>query len=422
MNQLPVGTILFDGVSKRYRLGELGSLRGALGALARRRQNGEGPRDLWALKDVSFRVEPGDSLGLIGPNGAGKTTTLKLLSRITQPTSGQVRVSGRTSSLIELGAGFHPELTGRENIFLNGAILGLKRHEITRKLDAIVAFSGMERFVDTPVKRYSSGMYVRLGFAVAAHVEPEIMLIDEVLAVGDSEFRQKCLARVEELRRSGTTIVFVSHNMYLVQRLCERTILLADGQAQFLGDTKQAISTYEAFVRLRERRNGDHPLPAEEQRPEAIFLPSIDLFNSEGHPISILRHDDTLSIRATYAAAQPVRAPIIKVRLVRADGTVCAMAASAYQQIEWTLAEKGTIHVQFAPVQLVSGRYAAEVRIIDETDNLVLGSGQSDWFTVQSPGFVHEVDRGTFVPNVRWSHMPSPDLAFVAPAELEAEP
>ena len=190
MRDLPIGSVVFEGVSKLYRLGGLSTLRSAVAELTSRRRD-RSLGDFWALKDVSFRVEPGESLGLIGPNGAGKTTTLKLLSNITRPTEGRVVVQGRLSSLIELGAGFHPELTGRENIYLNGAILGLKRREIARKFDDIVVFSELERFLDTPVKRYSSGMFVRLAFAVAAHVEPEVLLVDEVLAVGDAVVSSK---------------------------------------------------------------------------------------------------------------------------------------------------------------------------------------------------------------------------------------
>ncbi len=222
--------------------------------------------DFWALKDVSFEVKQGDVLGIIGRNGAGKSTLLKILSRITEPTIGQVRLKGRVASLLEVGTGFHPELTGRENIFLNGAILGMTRAEIKRNFDAIVDFAGIERFLDTPVKRYSSGMYVRLAFAVAAHLEPEILIVDEVLAVGDVGFQEKCLGKMKEVSHSqGRTVLFVSHNMGAIQSLCARGIFLDAGKVAFEGGTRDAVSRYFDAAKLkasaesmedRERRGG----------------------------------------------------------------------------------------------------------------------------------------------------------------------
>ncbi len=199
---------------------------------------------IWALKDVSFEVKQGEVLGIIGRNGAGKSTLLKILSRITEPSSGSVEIHGRISSLLEVGTGFHPELTGRENIFLNGGILGMKKKEIERKFDEIVAFSEIEKFLDTPVKRYSSGMYVRLAFAVAAHLEPEILLVDEVLAVGDAEFQKKCLGKMENLAGGGRTVMFVSHNMAAVKSLCRRTILLEKGAIAEDGPTEHVVKRY----------------------------------------------------------------------------------------------------------------------------------------------------------------------------------
>ncbi len=404
--QLPTGTVVFDHVSKRYQLGALGTLRETLAALRPGPANADNSRRiLWALSDVSFRVEPGKSLGLIGPNGAGKTTTLKLLSNVTRPTSGRITAGGRISSLIELGAGFHPELTGRENIYLNGAILGLKRHEITRRLDAMVDFSGLERFIETPVKRYSSGMYVRLAFAVAANVEADVLLVDEVLAVGDSEFRQKCLARMDSLRQAGTTIIFVSHNMYQVRRICDQTLLLIHGQPQFLGDTSEAISTYEQTLHQSVEENRDRAPVAMSDTPGAMLISSVTVSDQHNRAVDQISSDQPLVVKASYYAPQPLIDPIVKVRLVRSDGTVCAMAASRYEPgLNWTLSGTGVITTQFMPLQLVAGRYAVEVRVIDTTDSILLTSGQSAWFNVDSPGFLHETDRGFFVPTVSWSH------------------
>jgi len=219
--------IEIEKLSKLYRLGARGA--------------GE---DFWALRDVSFNVATGDVLGIVGRNGAGKSTLLKVLSRITQPTSGRARLRGRVASLLEVGTGFHPELSGRENIFLNGAILGMRRAEIARKFDEIVAFAEIEQFLDTPVKRYSSGMYVRLAFAVAAHLEPEILIVDEVLAVGDAAFQKRCLGKMTEVARGGRTILFVSHNMSAVQTLCGRAVLLEKGSVAAIGEPAEVLARY----------------------------------------------------------------------------------------------------------------------------------------------------------------------------------
>jgi lipopolysaccharide transport system ATP-binding protein len=219
--------------------------------------------DLWALRDVSFEVQPGEVLGIIGRNGAGKSTLLKILSRITEPTSGRAIIRGRVASLLEVGTGFHPELTGRENIFLNGAILGMKKAEIARKFDEIVAFAEVERFIDTPVKRYSSGMYVRLAFAVAAHLEPEILVLDEVLAVGDASFQKKCLGKMNEVAKHGRTVLFVSHNMAAIRALCTRVLLLNRGAVLADGDASLVCGQYMDSAAVKEAsRSWDNPVTA----------------------------------------------------------------------------------------------------------------------------------------------------------------
>jgi lipopolysaccharide transport system ATP-binding protein len=246
--------IKVEGLGKRYRIGAqrapYGSLRETLASavraplrLWRRGANGAQPT-FWAVRDVSFEVQPGEVVGVIGRNGAGKSTLLKLLSRITEPTTGRIELYGRVGSLLEVGTGFHPELSGRENIYLNGAILGMARTEIERKFDEIVAFAEVERFVDTPVKHYSSGMYLRLAFAVAAHLEPEILIVDEVLAVGDMRFQRKCLDKMQDVGRQGRTVIFVSHNMPAIARLCPRTILLDSGTVLRDGPSHQVVSAY----------------------------------------------------------------------------------------------------------------------------------------------------------------------------------
>jgi len=237
-----------EGIGKRYRLGDTlrhDTLRDAIAQRLRRPRPAQTPeRSFWALKDVSFEIAEGEVVGVVGRNGAGKSTLLKLLSRITSPTEGRILLRGRVASLLEVGTGFHPELSGRENIFMNGAILGMTRREIQSRFDAIVDFAEVERFLDTPIKRYSSGMHVRLAFAVAAHLEPEILLVDEVLAVGDAEFQKKCLGRMDDVARSGRTVLLVSHNMAAIQQVTSRCLMLERGRLVGDGATPEVVAAY----------------------------------------------------------------------------------------------------------------------------------------------------------------------------------
>ncbi|HEY0347333.1 MAG TPA: ABC transporter ATP-binding protein [Pyrinomonadaceae bacterium] len=262
--------IKVQNLGKQYRIGSDGSaystLREALVSKFRSPLNGRSRsanKKIWALSDVSFEIGPGEIVGIIGRNGAGKSTLLKILSRVTEPTTGRVELHGRVGSLLEVGTGFHPELSGRENVFLNGAILGMSRAEILQKFDDIVAFAEVEKFIDTPVKRYSSGMYVRLAFAVAAYLEPEILLVDEVLSVGDASFQRKCLDRMKDVGRHGRTVIFVSHNMPAVTRLCERTILLDGGTILQDGPSHKVVGSYLksglGTMAAREWADGDRP-------------------------------------------------------------------------------------------------------------------------------------------------------------------
>jgi ABC-type polysaccharide/polyol phosphate transport system ATPase subunit len=255
--------ISVEKVSKKFVLGTLQRdtmlrerLISMLSAPFRRRS--ASPNILWALRDVSFRVDAGEVVGIIGRNGAGKSTLLKVLSKITYPTSGEVHVSGRVASLLEVGTGFHEELTGRENIYLNGSILGMKHGEVAAKMDSMVEFAGVAQFLDTPIKRYSTGMRLRLGFAVAAHLDPDILIVDEVLAVGDAGFQRKCLNAMDGLRSGGRTVLFVSHNMAAVENLCKRTIWIADGRVKEDGDTKEVIRAYLTSFGAAEEQIG-HP-------------------------------------------------------------------------------------------------------------------------------------------------------------------
>ena len=293
-----------EGLAKQYRIGTrevaydtlresiVGMMRSPLKRL-RRRNGHSNPETIWALQDVSFTVNPGEVVGLIGSNGAGKSTLLKILSRITEPTRGRVELYGRVASLLEVGTGFHPELTGRENILLNGAILGMRRAEIEHKFDEIVAFAELEKFLDTPVKRYSSGMYMRLAFAVASHLEPEILMIDEVLAVGDAQFQKKCLGKMGDVAREGRTVLFVSHNMTAVQNLCQRALWLKEGRLVEDGPAGQVVSLY-----LKANST-----PAYEQNWENISTaPGNELVRLHSASIRPVEHEtsDLLSVRSPF--------------------------------------------------------------------------------------------------------------------------
>lgn len=254
----------------------------------------ETKEEFWALKDVSFNVNKGEVIGIIGSNGAGKSTLLKILSQITPPTTGEIKIRGRVGSLLEVGTGFHPELSGRENIFLNGAILGMSKKEIIDKFDAIVEFSGIEKFLDTPVKHYSSGMYVRLAFSVAAHMEPDILIIDEVLAVGDFEFQKKCLGKMDQItKQDQRTIIFVSHNMTAVQNLCHRTIVLKKGQVKFIGKTKEAIDYYTKKDNLIEKN--DSPINHKHSTDD-ISIESYQILKND-RPAEIFSFGDSLTLK-----------------------------------------------------------------------------------------------------------------------------
>jgi lipopolysaccharide transport system ATP-binding protein len=256
--------------------------------LRRPRQAARGTSEFWALKDVSLEIGTGDVVGIIGRNGAGKSTLLKILSRITKPTRGEVELHGRVGSLLEVGTGFHPELTGRENIYLNGAVLGMKRWEIARKFDQIVAFAEIEKFLDTPVKRYSSGMYVRLAFAVAAHLEPEILIVDEVLAVGDLAFQRKCMGRMGEFGRSGCTVLFVSHNMPAIETLCTRAVMLDHGRVVCQGEVPEVVRHYRQAIMAAQGTSLDSAFAADGPcRKQKLFC-SAELLDEQGVPTNYL--------------------------------------------------------------------------------------------------------------------------------------
>jgi ABC-type polysaccharide/polyol phosphate transport system ATPase subunit len=322
--------VRFEGVSKRFRTGEAHDSLGSLlaGAVARlwrqrrgdRRANAE--RFFWALKDVDFEVARGEALGVIGPNGAGKSTALKLLAGILRPDAGHVDVHGRLAALIEVGAGFHGDLTGRENVYLNGAILGMGRREIRAKLDAIVAFAGIERFLDTPVKRYSSGMYARLGFSIAAHVDPDVLLVDEVLSVGDAVFRLRCAERMRALIDSGTTLVFVTHNLEQMRSICRRAVVLDGGQVAYSGPARDAVAHYlRAMSRVSttvgtDLRSVEHGRgPSADALTGAIDRADLRFHDEAGEMLVATRSRSALRAVLTIHVRRPVRKAVVEVNM-----------------------------------------------------------------------------------------------------------
>jgi lipopolysaccharide transport system ATP-binding protein len=345
--------IRVDHLSKQYRIGmqkvKYLTFRDALIAAASapfrwiRREQSQERNTIWALKDVSFEIKHGEAIGIIGRNGAGKSTLLKILSRITKPTRGRAEIFGRVGSLLEVGTGFHPELTGRENIFLNGAILGMRRKEIDRKFDEIVAFSEIEKFLDTPVKYYSSGMYVRLAFAVAAHLEPEILLVDEVLAVGDAQFQKKCLGKMDDVAHGGRTVLFVSHNMQAVRSLCSEAFLLNSGELVSRGEVQSIIREYLASQSLSKGEVIWEPETAP-GNPEARLV-SIRVLSEEDEVQESCPSDQNILIEISFLSQKINKALCVGFDLITADGTIVFRSYQTDLPFdEWLVVQTGLNH------------------------------------------------------------------------------
>lgn len=358
-------SIIVENLSKQYRLGPLSSetmLRERLVNLLKRTplKKSTELQTIWALKDISFAVREKEVVGIIGRNGAGKSTLLKVLSKITYPTLGRVRVAGRVASLLEVGTGFHEELTGRENVFLNGSILGMKKNEVEAKLDAIVDFAGVQRFIDTPIKRYSSGMRLRLGFAVAAHLDPDVLIIDEVLAVGDAGFQKKCLRAMEELRSGGRTVLFVSHNMAAVENLCSRCLWIDNGQIRKDGDARAVIQSYMGtFVDMQQA--GSSLTGIESRRGSGeIRYTGIEFLSADGLPLQVVRSGDQLIIRLHFHAEQPVSYPSFGFRLTTEMGTLVTDTSTWHHDIEIPLIPPGDGHIdlEIDCLNLLPARYS----------------------------------------------------------------
>ena len=359
--------IRFEKVSKKFTLHHERARSFQELALHLFRRDRRSREEFWALRDVSFAVERGETVGLIGPNGAGKSTVLKLVSRIIEPTSGRIEVNGRVGALLELGAGFHPDLTGRENIYLNGSILGLSRAEIRRKLDEIVAFAELERFIDVPVKHYSSGMYVRLGFSVAVHTDPEILLVDEVLAVGDAAFQRKCLERIDDLRRQGVTILFVSHSPEVVQSICSRAVWLDQGRLVTDGPADMVVARYLDHTwaaqdgRLQTADGGGRRWGSGRVRITAVRL--LDGEEKERHQF---RTGEPLVVEIRYRASERVERPVFGLAIHRSDGVHITGPNTRFAgyEIPWVEGE-GVVRYIVPALPLLEGLYYLSVAVHD---------------------------------------------------------
>jgi ABC-type polysaccharide/polyol phosphate transport system ATPase subunit len=374
--------VVVDHVSKRFRKGAAqGSLRDALAAVFRPRAPDS--REFLALDDVSFEVAAGEALGVIGPNGSGKSTTLKLLTGILVPDSGSVRVEGRVAPLIEVGAGFHPDLTGRENIHLNAAISGMSKGEIARHFDEIVAFSGLEEFLDTPVKRYSSGMYMRLGFSIAAHVPSEVLVVDEVLAVGDVGFRARCIERMQALKREGRTILFVSHSPYQVRSLCDRVVYLVQGRKEFDGDAVEGTRRYEQDV--LSGRVGTRSATGKETRETPAAITEARVLRDAGDEGVVVAPGDPLDVLVRFRVAAPMPAPpVVSVSLLRGDGVTACVLNSREHEFDLE-ATPGThaLRARFDRLPLHPSKYSVEVLLWDAEMVVVLDQITAGGFEVR---------------------------------------
>ena len=366
-------SIIVDDLSKRYEIGALHhetQLRDQLVRFLRAPFRRRTPKEIiWALRNVSFSVEEGEVVGIIGSNGAGKSTLLKILSKITYPTSGRVRARGRVASLLEVGTGFHEELTGRENIFLNGSILGMKKREVDAKLDAIVAFSGIERFIDTPIKRYSSGMRLRLGFAVAAHLEPDVLIVDEVLAVGDAAFQKKCISAMHDLQGGGRTVLFVSHNMAAVENLCSRGIWLAQGSVQLDGPAHGVIEAYMNSLTSAEPASSELAMTDQRRGSGELRLTRVEFRSTDGSLQTVTRSGKAVVIRLHYRANEPIEHGHFTLRLSTELGTLITETGTWYHGLDIPLIPpgEGYVDLEIDELNLVPGRYYLSLKADSET-------------------------------------------------------
>ncbi|HEY8188905.1 MAG TPA: ABC transporter ATP-binding protein [Pyrinomonadaceae bacterium] len=403
-----------DHVSKKYRIGSrraaYPTLRDALmetmQAPIRRLRNGQGGQTyetIWALRDVCLEVRAAEVVGIVGHNGAGKSTLLKIISRITEPTSGRVELYGRIGSLLEVGTGFHAELTGRENIFLNGAILGMRKAEIERKFDEIVAFSEIEKFIDTPVKFYSSGMYVRLAFSVAAHLEPDILLIDEVLSVGDMAFQQKCIEKISDIRGQTKAIILVSHSMISVQAICSRVVLFNDGTIQADGEPKQVIPLYQKL--MRERVGTVKSRNEEAEGVGLVQISAVQLLDAGGLEREVFEVGEKITVVIEYEAVERLEEVIVYAAIRRHDGFVCVGTSTKLENLTLPPLEgPGVIEIEIPELVVMPGHYVMDVVFYDrnfEYRTYFFGRRKTE-FEVRSSRPAFDAWHGVFYQKQHW--------------------
>ncbi len=402
--------IEFNHVWKKFKKGEkLHSLRDAVphffSKAILKNKNGLDSNEFWALKDVHFKVEKGEVVGIIGPNGAGKSTILKLLSKILVPNKGYMSIKGRLSALIEITAGFHPDFTGRENVYFNGAILGMTRKEIDKKFDSIVAFSEIEEFIDTPVKRYSSGMSTRLGFSIAAHVDPDVMLVDEVLAVGDMAFQAKCAQKMRELLNSGATIVLVAHNLPLVQSLCKRVILLDKGRIQKEGIPEEVIPYYEDIVYKKREEELKKEIISRDDRIQinydtAMNILNVILYDGESKPKEKFKVGESISMEIEYEAKEIIENPIFCLEIIRSDGVICCSSNTNGINAS-PIKGRGSVNIDLGNINLAPGIYIAKISILDKDMLHPYAIRKQDVFRIE-PSMNLSNRYGVFVPKLSW--------------------
>lgn len=395
-----------EGLGKRYSLGAKGlqhnslrdALEGALRGVMLRKRKPKG--EFWALRNVSFKIKRGENVGIIGLNGAGKSTLLKILSQIVTPTEGSAQVTGRLGALLEVGTGFHRELTGRENVFLYGSILGMSKAEVESKFDRIVAFSEIEAFIDTPVKHYSSGMYVRLAFAVAAHLDPDILLLDEVLAVGDFSFQKKCIDFARSLEKRGATILFVSHNMYAIKTMCPRVIYLRKGEVVFDGATEKGFELYESDSRLAQApwfKTG-------EQTPPLVFT-EVSLQNERGEETTIFNFGERMTIKMRYKTNRRMERPSFGVGINRLDEVHCCAFTSIDDQLDIpSIDGEGEIELTTPPIKVIADVYTAMVYVREHGYGDISAAQIGATFHVQHPVFASYPAYGVFHEGAQWKH------------------
>lgn len=362
LGQVGTGTLMHDLKRWWYRLNDKEDPFLKIGDVNDRTKN-SGSDYVWALKDVNFDVLKGDVIGIIGKNGAGKSTLLKILSQVTAPTTGCLKVKGRIAALLEVGTGFHPDLTGRENIYLNGAILGMRKQEINMKLDEIIEFSGCAKYIDTPVKRYSSGMMVRLGFAVAAHLEPEILIVDEVLAVGDAEFQDKCIGKMKDVSGEGRTVLFVSHNMASMKSLCKKGFLMEKGQLKYVGSMNDAIDNY-LSTSVKVTVNGEIPLNASSINKGLVKFKKIHLSDDNSSPVNAVNYLADMNLLLELEAKESLVDVLLDIRINTPTGLELVHAMNKYSSKERSTLKEGlnTIRCKIAN-QLQPGNYTMTIGV-----------------------------------------------------------